>query len=77
MDYQFTIQAYSELKGDQLHDTVMIEVIAKNEKEAIKKAKKMTSKKHYRVGKVAEVVLKDCCQEKMFERLLKTIKSIK
>jgi len=51
----FVIQAYeSQTDTGQIMDTVILELFASSEKEAIKKAKKMVEKKFYRLSRVIE-----------------------
>jgi len=55
MNYIYTVQGYESMKynGD-LKDVTPVTVTAKNEKEALEKAKKMITKKYYRIGEVRE-----------------------
>ncbi len=55
MNYLYTVQGYESMKynGD-LKDVTAINVTAKNEKDALEKAKKMITKKSYRIGEVQE-----------------------
>jgi hypothetical protein len=51
----FVVQGYeSKLDNGQLIDVVVFEIYAKNEKEAIQKAKKYLKKPFYRVAQVIE-----------------------
>jgi len=56
MGYLYTVQGYESMKynGD-LQDVSNITITAKNETEALAKAKKMITKKNYRIGEVQEV----------------------
>lgn len=51
----FIIQGYeSKLENGSLTDVVVYEIFAKNEKEAIQKAKKYLKKSFYRVSHIIE-----------------------
>lgn len=49
--YHYEITGYSLIKDERLLDICSISVYAKNEDEAIKRAKDMVVKKYYRVNK--------------------------
>lgn len=55
MKGNYLIQGYTEMtyKGE-IKDIAVIRVVASNEAEAIEKAKKLVTKKAYRVGEVSE-----------------------
>ena len=51
----FVIQAYEmKTETNQLTDNCTIEVFAKGDKEALKMAKKLIKKQHYRVSQIIE-----------------------
>lgn len=52
----FEIQAYKSFDetNDVMTDLVILQLIAKNEKDAVKKAKKLIKKNGYRLSKVIE-----------------------
>lgn len=52
----FIIQSYDEYDkvADIMHNMVMLEVIAINEKEAMARAKKLINKNGYRLSKIIE-----------------------
>lgn len=50
----FIVQGYKEKVGDELRDIVVVEVFAKSEKEAIKKASNYIKKDNYRVSNIIE-----------------------
>ena len=51
----FVIQAYEEaLEDGHLRDVVTLELISKDDKSAVKKAKKMIKRKFYRVSQIIE-----------------------
>ena len=55
--YLFTVQAYYEKSEDgTMMDYALVRVIAKNSDEAIRKAKKLITKKNYRVSEIIEYV---------------------
>lgn len=55
MKFIFIIQAHQgEMPNMQLSDVCTLELICKNSTEAIKKAKKLIKKKHYRISQIIE-----------------------
>lgn len=55
MKYLYIVQGYKTMKyNGELTDVSTVRVFAKNEMEALKKAKKLITKPNYRIGEVME-----------------------